>query len=384
MTKKIKLGELFCGPGGFAEGAHRTKKFEHIWAIDNHKDTTKTFKLNHPNTRVETWDLNTITKKQIRSLEPVEGLIFGFPCNDFSKIGKFPGLAGKYGPLYKKACHVLQNLKKKPDFFVAENVSNIAPLDKFNSTQGRVRIFDNFHIIMQDLAKCGYTIYADLLNFKDYSVPQIRKRVILFGIRSDLDKKKHYRKPRKTSGKKPITCKEALSKLKKYKNLENNEYIEHPKYIIQRLKKQKPGQNVWDINGLPGVKSARMSHIYKRLDPNLPAYTVTGSGGGGTYMYHYKEPRALSNRERATIQTFPIKYKFYGNRSSIRRQIGMAVPVKGAQAIMNNVYKTMKFTKKNLNHIEDHDWYIKAKTKKLFWRGEDLKKKHGIKKGKVK
>ena len=128
---------------------------------------------------------------------------------------------------------------------------------------------------------------------------------------------------------------------------------------------------------MPKVKSARMSHIYKRLNPKLPAYTVTGSGGGGTYMYHYKEPRALSNRERATLQTFPINYKFHGNRASIRRQIGMAVPVKGAQIIMNNIYQTMTKTKKNLNHISDHDWYIKSNTKKLFWKGIDLKKTYG-------
>ena len=301
-------------------------------------------------------------------------MVFGFPCNDFSKVGKCSGLAGKYGPLYKKACFVLKNLKNKPDFFVAENVSNIAPLDKFKSTKEGIRKFNNFHIIMKDLAKCGYTIYADLVNFKDYSVPQVRRRVILFGIRSDLDKTKHYQKPKKTTATKPITCEQALLKLKKYKNLKNNEYIDHPKYLIERLKKQKQGQNVWDINGLPGVKSAKMSHIYKRLKAKLPAYTVTGSGGGGAYMYHYKEPRALSNRERATLQTFPINYKFFGNKTSIRRQIGMAVPVKGAQIIMNNIYKTMRMTRKKLNHISDHDWYIKSNTQQLFWKGIDLNK----------
>ena len=70
--KKIRLGELFCGPGGIAEGASKTKKFKHVWAIDNHPDTTKTFKLNHPETRVETWDLNKVTKKQVKTLENLE------------------------------------------------------------------------------------------------------------------------------------------------------------------------------------------------------------------------------------------------------------------------------------------------------------------------
>ena len=87
------------------------------------------------------------------------------------------------------------------------------------------------------------------------------------------------------------------------------------------------------MSGLPDVKKARMSHIYKRLDSSKPAYTVTGSGGGGTHVYHYKEDRALTNRERARLQTFPDRYEFEGGKESIRRQIGMAVPVEGAKKL---------------------------------------------------
>ena len=75
------------------------------------------------------------------------------------------------------------------------------------------------------------------------------------------------------------------------------------------------------------------------------AYTVTGSGGGGTHVYHYKENRALTNRERATLQTFPFTYNFVGGKESIRRQIGMAVPVLGAEKIMKAVKKALKIIK---------------------------------------
>ena len=98
------------------------------------------------------------------------------------------------------------------------------------------------------------------------------------------------------------------------------------------------------ISGLPGVKKARMSQIYKRLDSAKPAYTVTGSGGGGTHVYHFKEDRALTNRERARLQTFPDKYEFYGGKESVRRQIGMAVPVLAAKQIMLAVKKALKKT----------------------------------------
>ncbi|MDY2588896.1 MAG: DNA cytosine methyltransferase, partial [Agathobacter sp.] len=88
------------------------------------------------------------------------------------------------------------------------------------------------------------------------------------------------------------------------------------------------------------VSGARLSQIYKRLDPEKPAYTVTGSGGGGTHIYHYDEPRALTNRERARLQTFPDDYVFEGSKESVRKQIGMAVPSKGAKIIFEAILNT--------------------------------------------
>lgn len=88
------------------------------------------------------------------------------------------------------------------------------------------------------------------------------------------------------------------------------------------------------------VKGAKISQIYKRLDPEKPAYTVTGSGGGGTHIYHWSDPRALTNRERARLQTFPDDYIFEGSKESVRRQIGMAVPCQGAKIIFEAILKT--------------------------------------------
>ena len=89
------------------------------------------------------------------------------------------------------------------------------------------------------------------------------------------------------------------------------------------------------------VKGATISQIYKRLDPTKPAYTVTGSGGGGTHIYHWSENRALTNRERARLQTFPDDFVFEGNKESVRKQIGMAVPCDGAKIIFEAVLKTL-------------------------------------------
>ena len=106
----------------------------------------------------------------------------------------------------------------------------------------------------------------------------------------------------------------------------------------------KPGQNAFTAD-IPEelqlkVRGAKISQIYKRLDPEKPAYTVTGSGGGGTHIYHWSEPRALTNRERARLQTFPDNFIFEGSKEQVRKQIGMAVPAEGAKIIFEAILRT--------------------------------------------
>jgi DNA (cytosine-5)-methyltransferase 1 len=76
------------------------------------------------------------------------------------------------------------------------------------------------------------------------------------------------------------------------------------------------------------------------LEPSRPAYTVTGSGGGGTHVYHWKEPRALTNREKARLQTFPDTFVFSGKKDSVRKQVGMAVPPIAAKHIFQAILRT--------------------------------------------
>ena len=82
-----------------------------------------------------------------------------------------------------------------------------------------------------------------------------------------------------------------------------------------------------------------MSIIYKRLHPDQPSPTIVACGGGGTWGYHYKEPRALTNRERARIQSFPDDFRFFGSTTEVRRQIGNAVPPLGIKPIAEQLLK---------------------------------------------
>jgi DNA (cytosine-5)-methyltransferase 1 len=115
--------------------------------------------------------------------------------------------------------------------------------------------------------------------------------------------------------------------------------------VLERLSYIKPGENVWNANLPEHLKlkdtNTKLSQIYKRLDPNKPSYTITGSGGGGTHGYHYKENRALTNRERARIQTFPDDFSFVGSIESVRKQIGMAVPPKLSEVIFKHIVYTL-------------------------------------------
>ena len=384
----LKIAELFCGAGGFAEGAKRAG-FKHIWGVDIHKDSCETFKNNQKceafHEKIEDFSKPKRLKKVKKDFGKINGLLFGFPCNDFSLVGKKEKMEGKFGGLYKYACKVLNFFE--PDFFVAENVTSLSKKLKFNSSEQVLvkNVFDkeklqnqnyqNFKKIMGDLANCskrGYRIYADNYKFEEYGVPQTRHRIILVGFREDYFRKNkiNFQKPEKNKGPQK-TCKEALDEIPD--GMEHTEKTKHDERVIRRLKKTAEGKNVWDLgddkDGLPGVKKARMSHIYKRLDSSKPAYTVTGSGGGGTHVYHYKENRALTNRERATLQTFPFTYNFVGGKESIRRQIGMAVPVLGAEKIMKAVKKALKKNKKQISF--HHDWMIKAKGKDLYFTGKE-------------
>ena len=142
----------------------------------------------------------------------------------------------------------------------------------------------------------------------------------------------------------PVTCREAIENPPIPENALNNELTKQSTQVVERLRYIKPGENAF-TSALPdnlrlNVKGAKISQIYKRLDPDKPAYTITGSGGGGTHVYHWEENRALTNRERARLQTFSDDFVFLGSKESVRKQIGMAVPPLGVKIIFASVLKS--------------------------------------------
>ena len=141
-----------------------------------------------------------------------------------------------------------------------------------------------------------------------------------------------------------VTCRSAIMFPPIADDALNNELTRQSNTVVERLEHTKPGQNAFSADLPPhlklNIKGATLSQIYKRLEPDRPAYTITGSGGGGTHVYHLLEPRALTNRERTRLQTFSDDFAFSGSKESVRKQIGMAVPPQGAKVIFEAILKT--------------------------------------------
>jgi DNA (cytosine-5)-methyltransferase 1 len=191
----------------------------------------------------------------------------------------------------------------------------------------------------------GYRVYPHLYSAEDYGVPQRRRRILIVGIRDDLNV--DFVPPAPTC-QNPVTVRQALIENPVPASASNNELTRQSLAVIERLKHIRPGENAFTAT-MPdelrlNVVGAKISQIYRRLDPEKPAYTITGSGGGGTHVYHWEENRALTNRERARLQSFPDDFHFSGSKESVRKQIGMAVPPLLAKAVFEAIVRTLKNT----------------------------------------
>ena len=150
-----RMGELFCGPGGIAYGALHTdvpgQKIVHAWENDFDYDTCQTYIHN-----ICPESPNSVINGDVRCLDfdklsPIDALSFGFPCNDYSIVGKKKGLEGEYGPLFEYGAKALE--KFQPRWFLAENVNGLKADTKA------------FSIIMNRFKDCGYDLYPNIYFF---------------------------------------------------------------------------------------------------------------------------------------------------------------------------------------------------------------------------
>jgi DNA (cytosine-5)-methyltransferase 1 len=337
----LKLGELFCGPGGLACGAAESEtktensiyKIKHGWANDYDKDSCDTYSKNICPEDPDSVICKDVKELDIESLSQIDGFAYGFPCNDFSIVGEQNGFHGEFGPLYTYGIKVINTFK--PAFFAAENVGGLA-----SANEGAA-----FKKILHDLenAGSGYNLTYHKYKSEEYGIPQTRHRIIIVGFKKSSGLT--FKIPAPTHLNNFVSVRSVIENPPINGNAYNNEITKQSAVVTERLRHIKPGQNAWTAD-LPeelklNVKSAKLSQIYKRVHPDKPSYTITGSGGGGTHGYHWSENRALTNRERARIQTFPDNFVFQGSKESVRKQIGMAVPPMLSKIIFTSILKTI-------------------------------------------
>ena len=373
------LGEMFSGPGGIALGAEDASKkisgaggssIHHGWAVEYHPDTARTYRENIEGAGEGTVFTADVRDFDLRKVPKFNAFAFGFPCNDFSTVGEHKGLDGDYGALYTFGVHALA--LHEPDWFIAENVSGLSKANggmAFGKILSALRRpgtaartdshFTEFYgaeaeAVDEDLE---YELVAHLYKFEEYGLPQRRHRFIITGIRRDVSERIRKEqghgflvpKPTTPHKNQQKTAWEAIEKDPIHPEAYNNTRIKHRQSVVDRLEAIPAGKNAFNTNFKDdslrlNVKGVTLSNIYRRLARDEPSYTVTGSGGGGTHMYHWEEPRALTNRERARLQTFPDWFQFFGGTPSVRRQVGMAVPPEGAQVVLEAMLKTLDGT----------------------------------------
>ena len=172
----MNIVSLFAGCGGLDWGFERAG-FKIVWANEFDETIHETYRLNHPNTILNTNDVRTLTGSDIPDCD---GIIGGPPCQAWSEGGKQLGIEDPRGQLFLDYIRIVK--EKKPKFFVIENVQGI--LEKKHKAS-----LDGF---MKLLTDAGYKIKYELLNAADYKIPQDRFRVFFIGIRNDLRNNYEY------------------------------------------------------------------------------------------------------------------------------------------------------------------------------------------------
>ncbi len=305
---KYSVVSLFSGAGGMDLG-FELEGFETIWANDIDKDSCDTHKF-WSNAKIEVGDINNIDYSQIPNSDLILG---GFPCQGFSLAGPRK-IDDSRNKLYRSFVKLVQ--KKQPKIFVAENVKGILTLGNGNIIKA----------IVDDFSSKGYDVKYQLVNAADYQVPQDRYRVFIVGTRKDLNIDFTY--PKKIS--KKITLKEALEHMPNPKKSDVCEAPYSSRYMSRNRKRN------WDQVSYTIPAMAKQVAIHpsspnmKKINKDLWEFGKSGI------------TRRFSWREAALVQTFPQELEFCGNLISKYKQIGNAVPVRLAQHVAKQVYKSME------------------------------------------
>lgn len=339
---QMNIVSIFAGAGGLDLGFERAG-FRVIWANEYDKEIWKTYEYNHPKTYL---DRRSIVDVKSEEVPDCIGIIGGPPCQSWSEAGVLRGIEDSRGQLFYEFIRILED--KQPLFFLAENVSGMLA--------GRHRqALENIKGMFREAGK-GYELSFQLLNAKDYDVPQDRKRVIFVGYRRDLNLRFEFPKPSKNV----VLLKDAVWDLKKNvipaktKNKTNGNKCKAPnhEYMIGGFSTIYMSRNrvrSWDEVSFTIQAGGRHAPIH----PQAPIMVTIGKDAKKFKEGFEHTYRRLSVRECARIQTFPDDFEYiYESVAAGYKMIGNAVPVNLAHHLANKI-------------LEDIRPYVKRAPKKI-------------------
>ena len=312
--------ELFCGCGGLSTG-FLDAGMRVAAGFDIDRRAVEAFRYNHEYrgsvghvADVHTLDGQTVLEKS--GLPTVDLLLGGPPCQPFSIVGKRRGREDGRADLSLEFLRIVRELE--PAAFVFENVPNLATI-----ADGEI-----FRELTSAAHRLGYGLAAGIVAAADYGVPQVRRRLLMIGIRGHQD----FDLPIPThgpSGLPHITAREAIGDLPdagEYGEcgIHNHEPTRHTPDMVARLSLLPVGQR-------------ERSSFHDRLHPERPSYTLRAGTGNFSPLrpIHYKYPRVITVRESARLQGFSDEFIWpdWVPRLQQYRQVGNAVPPPLATAV---------------------------------------------------
>lgn len=339
---KLTMIDLFCGAGGFAVGASWAG-FESVIGIDHFQPAMETWMYNHPNAIGCLGDIKQIEPEFLKKLLEQKGvkkihlITGGVPCQGFSIANRKHNDNDERNFLFQEYMRFVEAFK--PDYIILENVSGL------RSTAGGQ--FEKS--IKEAMERLQYKVTIGMLNAADFGVPQIRQRLMFVGVRtgegfttpykfplgdfagryrtvadaiSDLPELSssqscaQYTRPAITEYQKIMRGEGNITAIKPAKKLYNHAAPNHLPDVIVKIAGTQPGKPMY-----PKFKQRI------RLSNEAPSPTQLAGGIRPQFQFgHPSQPRGLSIRERARIQSFPDSYVFKGGIVQERVQTGNAVP----------------------------------------------------------
>ncbi len=342
FMKDCKVIDLFCGIGGLAHG-FKLEGFDIAGGFDLDNSCKFAFERNN-NSNFYSKDVKEITKEDLDFIfdnSKIKILVGCAPCQNFSSymFKDKEKESNKWTLLYEFSRIIKES---KPDIVSMENVAQLLNFKK-------APVFEDFIL---SLKKLGYHVNYEVVKCPEYGIPQNRNRLIL--LASKLGEIKLI--PKTHSKENFVTVNDTIGHLPKINDGEKDkkDAFHYCRKLTPLNKKRIQATpyggswNNWDENLKLAChkKASGKSYpsVYGRMVWDKPSPTMTTHciGYGNGRFGHPEQDRAISLREAALFQTFPINYQFAEdlkmmNTTVIARQIGNAVPVKLGQVVAQSI-----------------------------------------------